>query len=445
LPRKRFKLGELKNERRKFMKFRSGILVLLSLLVIGIVVMAAQPIQLTFWGGWSGPDANVMRGLVDEYNSTHPDVHITFTTMEWTPLYAKFVPAAAVGNPPNIIAMYDPDLPEFASMHLLEPVGNAMKDAGFTATQFATVAWNETFYKGVQYAYPLDVAGNAIYYNKTLFEKAGIPLPPADEWFSAQQFLDMAIKLTLDKNGKNPNDPGFDPSNIVQYGFGLYSLNWHAFLQWYELLAQQGYSFLNSQNTKVDYPSEAGLKAWQWLQDLVFKYHVSPIGATSPLNDFLIGKTAMLEDGPWEITALQAQQGLEWGAFPVPQIFGQRADWGSGSSLSIPIQSDKTKMQAAEDFLTWLIKNSPKWVSSGNIPVYYTGMEYAKTQSTIAAFVNSVPYMVMLPNLTKGTEVFSAASVSPIVVAGVDIMVRDQEISPIMEWMNNQIDQILSR
>jgi len=425
------------------MKFRSGILMLLSLLVIGMVVMAAQPIQLTFWGGWTGPDGDVMRGLVDEYNSTHPDVHITFTTMQWTPLFTKFMTSAAVGNPPDILGMHGPDIPQFAALNLLTRLGNVISNAGFTATQFATTAWNGTFYNGVQYAFPLDLHMNAIYYNKALFEKAGIT-PPTD-WISGQQFLDMAIKLTLDKNGKNPNDPGFDPNNIVQYGFGLYSLNWHAFLQWYELLAQQGYGFLNQQNTKVDYPSDAGLKAWQWLQDLVFKYHVSPVGATNPLNDFLIGKTAMLEDGPWEIPACQAQKGLEWGTFPVPQVFGQKAVWGSGHVLTIPVQNDKAKMQAAEDFVIWLIKNSSKWALSGNIPAFNTAREYAYSLPGRTGFLEGAPYEVMLPRIPNEAEVFSAASVSPIVVAGQDIMVRDQSILPVMEWMNNQVDQILSR
>ncbi len=303
------------------MKFKSLLLVAIATLIFSALLMA-QPLQLVFWGGWTGPDGNVMRQLVAEYNSSHSDVHVTLTTMQWTPLFTKFLVASRGGQSPNILAMHGPDVPEFASYGLLTPIGNVIKEAGFNSSQFAPAAWSGTFYEGKQYAFPLDLHMNAIYYNKKLFEKAGITPPTG--WITGKEFLNMAIKLTIDKNGRHPGESGFDPNNIIQYGIALYSLNWHGFLEWYELLRQQGYDFLNSSMNKVGYPLSAGLKAWSWLQDLFFKYHVAPIGANSPLQDFLIGKTAMLEDGPWEMPAMSAQKGLEWGTFPFPRSLNIR-------------------------------------------------------------------------------------------------------------------------
>ena len=424
------------------MKFKSVLFVAIAILILGTFSMA-QPLRLVFWGGWTGPDGNVMRQLVSEYNSTHPNVVVSLTTMQWTPLFTKFLVSSRGGQSPNILAMHGPDVPEFASYGLLTPIGNIIKGAGFEASQFAPAAWNGTFYKGKQYAFPLDLHMNAIYYNQKLFEKAGITPPKG--WITGKEFLDMAIKLTVDKNGKHPNQAGFDPNNVVQYGIALYSLNWHGFLQWYELLRQQGYNFLNSSMNEVGYPLNAGQKAWSWLQDLFFKYHVAPVGANSPLKDFLIGKTAMLEDGPWEMPAMEAQKGLKWSTFPVPQVFKYKAVWGSGHVLTIPVRQDKEHMKAAEEFVTWLLKHSDKWALSGNIPAYNSARKFAYSLPGRAGFLAEAPYVAMLPRIPKESQVFSSASVSPIVVAGQNILVRDKTILPVMKWMNEQINAIFNR
>ncbi|WP_456399629.1 extracellular solute-binding protein [Mesoaciditoga sp.] len=424
------------------MKFRTVLLVAIAVVIFGALSMA-QPLQLAFWGGWTGPDGNVMRQLVAEYNSTHPNVHVTLTTMQWTPLFTKFLVSSRGGQSPNILAMHGPDVPEFASYGLLTPISDVLQAAGFSAKDFAPAAWNGTFYNGKQYAFPLDLHMNSIYYNKKLFEKAGITPPTG--WISGKEFLNMAIKLTVDKNGKHPGEAGFDPNNIVQYGIALYSLNWHGFLEWYELLRQEGYNFLNPSMNKIGYPLQAGEKAWKWLQDLFFKYHVAPVGANSPLQDFLIGKTAMLEDGPWEIPAMKAQKGLEWGTFPVPQVFAHKAVWGSGHVLTIPVHQDKAHMKAAEDFVIWLIKHSDKWALSGNIPAYNSARKYASSLVGRNGFLKEAEYVAMLPRIPKESQVFSSASVSPIVVAGQNILVRNQNIMSVMKWMNQQINMILAQ
>jgi multiple sugar transport system substrate-binding protein len=59
-----------------------------------------------------------------------------------------------------------------------------------------------------------------IYYNADLFDKAGIK-PPGfkdDELWDWDTFLANAKQLTLDANGKHPDDSGFDPENIQQWG-----------------------------------------------------------------------------------------------------------------------------------------------------------------------------------------------------------------------------------
>lgn len=58
-----------------------------------------------------------------------------------------------------------------------------------------------------------------VYYNKDMFDKAGITAPDGN--WNWDTFLQYANKLTIDKNGKHPGDAGFDKNNIQQWGFTL--------------------------------------------------------------------------------------------------------------------------------------------------------------------------------------------------------------------------------
>jgi multiple sugar transport system substrate-binding protein len=404
---------------------------------------SGQVMELNFWGGWTGPDGGVMTQMIDAYNASQSKVHVTLTLQQWTPLFDKFVLAVQSKTVPDILAMHGPDIPQFAVQGVLEPLDSVVSQAGFQASDFATPAWDGTIYKGTQYAFPLDLHMHAVYYNADMLAAANIT-PPTD-WIGKDQFLQMATALTIDQNGYHPGDSGFDANNVKQYGLAMYT-NHHAFFTFYALLRQQGDEFLNADQTQVQYPDADGLAAWQWLQDLVFKYQVTPVGETSPLQDFLSGKTALLADGPWEIPAMQAQEGLKWGTFPMPQVFANKAAWGSGHVLTIPVQDDKAREAAAEEVVTWIVQNSATWGNSGNIPALNSAREAPAFTSLQGreGFVQSLPYEVMLPAIPAEAQVFSSAASSPIVVAAQQIVIEDKPIEAAMQQMNQAIDAILS-
>lgn len=404
---------------------------------------ASNVMELNFWGGWTGPDADVMKQIVDAYNASQSKVHVTLTLQQWTPLFDKFVLSVKSKTVPDILAMHGPDIPQFAEQGVLEPLDSAVSQAGFQASDFATPAWDGTIYKNTQYAFPLDLHMHAVYYNADMLAAANIT-PPTD-WINKDQFLKMATALTVDQNGNHPGDSGFDANNVKQYGLAMYT-NHHAFFTFYALLHQQGDDLLNSDQTQVQYPDADGLAAWQWLQDLVYKYQVTPQGETSPLQDFLSGKTALLADGPWEIPAMQKQEGLKWGTFPMPQVFANKAVWGSGHVLTIPVQDDKAREAAAEDVVAWIVQHSATWGDSGNIPALNSAREAPAFTSLKGrdGFIKSLPYEVMLPALPAEAQVFSSAASSPIVVAAQQIVVENKPIEPAMQQMNQAINAILS-
>ena len=86
--------------------------------------------------------------------------------------------------------------------------------------------FNSLGQNGATVGLPFAVYPSFIFYNKDLFDEADLPYPPTkvgDLYEGKPWDLDalrtLAMKLTVDGNGKDATDPAFDPEKIVQWGF----------------------------------------------------------------------------------------------------------------------------------------------------------------------------------------------------------------------------------
>jgi multiple sugar transport system substrate-binding protein len=417
-----------------------------AVLLVGLTVgsaLAQAPVTIDFWGGWTGPDRGVMENLVNHFQAQNPGVKVNLFTVQWTPLFDRFLTSFRSGEVPDVLAMHVQDIATFAGRNLLQPVAKDVANAGIKADQFAQTAWDGTFWGGTQYAFPLDLHMHAIYVNVDMFKAAG--LDPGKLPTTGAELIADATKLTLDQNGKHPGENGFDPTKVKQWGYGMNS-NHHGFYYFYALLAQQGASFLDPAGTKVVVDTVKGERAWQWLQDLVYKYKIVPPGETNAFQDWVTGRVAMAVDGPWQLPAAQQSATFAWTTTTFPNVFGRPATWGSGHVLTLPVKNDPAKRQAATKFITWLLNNSAGWGTSGNIPAMLAARQTQEFKSLPGrtAFVNSLPFVVFLPDIPKTNQVFSAAGPSPIVVAAQSVILKDAPVSQVLKQLIEGANQILA-
>jgi multiple sugar transport system substrate-binding protein len=61
---------------------------------------------------------------------------------------------------------------------------------------------------------------------------------------------------------------------------------------------------------------------------------------------------------------------LEFGAAPIPPIFGKEATWGDSHTLILPVSqnADEQKQKAALTFANWIADNGQIWAQAGHIP-----------------------------------------------------------------------------
>ena len=165
-------------------------------------------------------------------------------------------------------------------------------------------------------ALPLGVYPSFIYYNKTLFQKAGLPYPPhtfggtydGRPW-TMGELSHLACLLTLDRNGNNATSPRFDPAHVVQWGFELQDT---------EDARAQGTLFGPGTFVSTDGDAQIPvdwLQEWQWYHDLVWQAHAAPdqLEINSPLldadNGFHTGNVAMAFTHLWYASSLEDAAG----------------------------------------------------------------------------------------------------------------------------------------
>jgi multiple sugar transport system substrate-binding protein len=182
-------------------------------------------------------------------------------------------------------------------------------------TQFFTHSWASVpSLHGQVTAAPIAMSVMVLYYNRNLFAKSHLAMP-TDSW-TWDDFLKAAQLLTLDNKGRNALDKGFDPTNIVQYGFDPSSMEAY-WGYWAPIWGNGGDIFDHNVNpTKCTLDQPPAVKGLKFVADLITRYHVAPspsqakaLGGASP---FATGKVAMSYDGDWSFATYESITSFKW-------------------------------------------------------------------------------------------------------------------------------------
>ena len=161
-----------------------------------------------------------------------------------------------------------------------------------------------------------------LYYNADMLEKAGVEPPstdPAKAW-TWDEYVENARKLTLDANGKNPGDDGFDANNVQQWG-----TSWATWSLPRDVLVYSNGGDAFSKEGVSKHGEPEAIEAFQILADLFNKHQVAPQAANmeqlgmSAAQMLASGKLAILSDGSWAVLDIAAL-GFKWGAGVLPKL-----------------------------------------------------------------------------------------------------------------------------
>jgi multiple sugar transport system substrate-binding protein len=160
---------------------------------------------------------------------------------------------------------------------------------------------------------PDTAAPDLLFYNKALFDAAGVAYP-TDAW-TFEDMRQAAIQLTLDDQGRNAADPAFEPTKIVQWGWnGGLTFFWQR-----HLVRGWGGDFCaNADCTLMNFTAPATLEAINWWVKLVTVDHATlydPYGGSQtgiPGDPFLAGKAAMGYNGFFAVGQLNSSGAIDY-------------------------------------------------------------------------------------------------------------------------------------
>jgi len=296
-------------------------------------------VTIKFWNYWDGANAKAISSLIDKFNATHPGIQVKNITFPWGDLYTK-MQAAAAGSGQNLPQVAAGDIAWTAALHRagkLVDLGPYAKAAKLNLKDFYPEILKYSLYKGRLEALPVSTNNLALFYNKDLFQRAGLnPNRPPTTW---DQLRADAIKIAALGGGIQ----GFEI--YTQPGEGL---TWQ--LQPY--IWQAGGGFLNKTYTQPAFNNAAGRKALGFLVDLIQKDHVTQAGQWGAFDK---GQAGMRIDGSWMVSVYKSQAPFTFGTAMIPiPAGGKHATNMGGEQIFVFKSASMAQRRAAATFALWL-------------------------------------------------------------------------------------------
>jgi multiple sugar transport system substrate-binding protein len=312
---------------------------------------AGKTVQLTIWVGWSARELKEFKGVVSEYDAKHPDVTVKVVgSINDT----KITNAIRSGNPPDVVSSFtSANVGVYCGTGAWIDLAPFLKKSNVSLSQFPKTSLYYTQFKGKRCALPLLADSYGLYYNKTLFAKAGIKRPPR----TISELTADAKKLTQ-RSGKTIKVAGYDPF------WGFYSGNVADMTNYAPLY---GGKYLNAKGKSILATQFAWSKLLRWSKSLVDWYGYDNLvrfqanaDEFSASNLFERGKIAMLMDGEWRVAFLAAEHPeLKYGTAPMPVDDAHPELYGAGSvnGTIIGIPKGGKNVDQAWDLVKYLTTN----------------------------------------------------------------------------------------
>ncbi|WP_433293694.1 extracellular solute-binding protein [Pseudonocardia sp. CA-142604] len=328
----------------------------------------AHPEQLTMAIAWTGTQAAGVPPLLKIYNQEHPNVHWNLVD---NVNEQKLLAEEAAGDAPSVAMLDTTDLvASMATSGAILPLQSYISSNKLNVNDFTPASLYSNSYLGAQYALPFFEDTYALYYNKTLFEKAGIAQPPT----TLSELAADAAKLSITGSDGQYSQLGFEPTMPKQLEGYMFGGNWA------------------DASGQVTATNPLTVKGAQWIVDTekqldpskVQKFLAGSSGAVSALDPFATGKVAMDVSGEWFMpTILQQSPNMDFGVAPIPYPDGQPQYAGTGSVGGNPlvILKGAQDANAAWDLIDWLAT---------------TGQEIATKTPSIYHDIYSVPALKSL-------------------------------------------------
>jgi multiple sugar transport system substrate-binding protein len=343
------------------------------------------------YGFWDTAQSDAIDTQIDAFKAHFPNITVEPQIVPWADYWTQLQTAVAGGETFDVFWINTASLPVYASADALLPITSIVGDGGIDpsllpAALVASYAW-----EGVQYGLPRDFDSIALFYNKDIFDKAGVAYP--DDTWTWETFRSVSEQLT-------------DADNLV-FGAGLQT-SWQE--NYYNFIWQNEGRLLNDDMSASLVGEPPAAEALTYLTEF-FTSELTPsiaLQQSNPVADTLFpaGQVALLPGGSFRAgTYAKAEANID--VAPLPQG-KKRATAIHG--LANVIWANTKNPGAALEWVKFLADSEAETLlgqSGATIPAY-NGLSgiwvEANPDMNLQVFIDSLEYGVSVENPPVGFQ-----------------------------------------
>src|SRR5690606_9006890 len=155
--------------------------LLAAVLAVGGVALAQTTVDY-FSFTTSSDKIDALEELIAVFEEENPDIEINYSTADFGSYFTKLQTDFAAGNAPDVFELNYENFVTFASRDTLLDIGDMLASSDkIGAGTFYPAALDAFAYEGAQLALPITFSTVMLYYNKDMFDAAGVEYPNS-EW-----------------------------------------------------------------------------------------------------------------------------------------------------------------------------------------------------------------------------------------------------------------------
>lgn len=296
---------------------------------------------------WWGDSQKEWQAAIAEFERTHPNIRVEQQVLSFNVHVQKVLTSAAAdAEVGDLILLEDWFAQELLNRDYLVDL-KPFIDRDLKPEEYFPISL-ETYRNGQAIrAFPVALGSYPLYYNKDLFDAAGVSYP--DSTWTYDTLLAAAQKLTKDTDGDGkPDQWGFLLDNSGGFDGLIYSM---------------GGAVLTPDLKHSAFAQPATVNALNFWVDLVRKYHVAPQNASILGGSSSGGSLRPFETGRFAMGMLGSFLGFyrdakfRWDIALPPKGAAGRKYLRFGAAFGIPKSSKHA--EAAWEFLRWMVKEMP--------------------------------------------------------------------------------------
>jgi multiple sugar transport system substrate-binding protein len=324
--------------------------ITLCLFLVAVVLLSAacgpsgsdEPVTLRLEVSLTPQELATFQPALQALDEAHPEWSIVLETTPQSGLVEKINTQLAGNDLPDVVRSPGLFVQQWIRQEAFLDLTDRVDRDRLDLDDFYPGPLEQFRWQGKLWGLPDTAAPDLVYYNKDMFDAAGLAYP-TDDW-TYEDMRRAALQLTLDVEGRTPADPGFDPEAIQQWGWNA---GWTNLWQRHLVQAFGGDLCANDDCTQMIFTSPETIRAAEWWFSLAAQDHATlfdPYGGSQtgvPGDPFVAGKAAMGYNGFFAVGQLNAAGSVNYDVVqPFLAVDGQRYVSLSTNGYLISAQSE---------------------------------------------------------------------------------------------------------